>query len=86
MTARTPMPRKWDAIRHEPYDDEHYRALQGYPHYWKLDWGYMDIIVEPCGMKRRVPVEWLEDPDRKIAWICPWAEDEDPDASHTHLV
>lgn len=77
-----PMPRKWDAIRHEPFDDEHQRALEGLPHYWKLSWGWEDVIIFSCGHARRVAVERLTDP--KFNPNCPYKEFGGCDGSEQH--
>lgn len=63
VPVQEPLPKAWDAIRQEPIDSEHQRALEGLPHYWRLDWGWQDYIVFPCGHKRQCPIDWLEDPD-----------------------
>lgn len=69
-----PMPRKWDAIRHEPFDDEHQRALEGLPGYWRINWGFGDWIILDCGHKLFVRVEILNDNDADYLLTCPHKE------------
>jgi hypothetical protein len=70
-----PLPKTWDAIRHEPYDSEHQRALEGLPHYWRLSWGFADTIIADCGKhKLLVRVDWLEDPDQTVITSCHYKE------------
>jgi hypothetical protein len=75
QTELIPMDRTWDAIRHEPYDDAHQRALQGLPHYWRLSWGYTDKILADCGKHFLLTrVDWLEDPNQRIFTSCPYKD------------
>lgn len=53
-------------------DEEKRRALEGLPHYWRISWGYYDVVVEPCGYPAHIPVERLEDPAYKPVRVCPW--------------
>lgn len=71
----TPHSKRWDAIRHQPYDDEHQRALEGLPHYWRISWGWTDSIMADCGQHMFVTrVDWLEDPKQKIITSCHYKE------------
>jgi hypothetical protein len=60
----------WDAVEDKPYDAEHQRALEGLPFFWKLSWGYEDMIIFDCGHAGRFWVERLEDP--KFKPECPY--------------
>lgn len=74
ISATTPKPRMI------PNDTERQRALEGLPHYWKMPWPYLDVVYEPCGFARYMPVDRLMDPDYKLEPVCPWLPGE-----HTHL-
>lgn len=70
-----PMPDKWDAINHEPFDDARWRSLTGLPHYWRLSWGFADKILADCGKHFfTTRVDWLEDPKQQIITTCPYQE------------
>ena len=60
-------------------DERHKRDLEGLPFYWRLSWPYYDTVFEPCGYKREIMVNHLEDPDFKFVLVCPWH-----DTEHTH--
>ena len=70
-----PMPPKWDAIHHRPLDEEHQRALEGLPHYWRISWGFADYVFADCGKHQLlVRVDWLEDPDQKLNLRCAYKD------------
>lgn len=44
---------------------EHERELEGLPIYWKMSWGYDDVVIFDCGHACRFAVYDLENPDFK---------------------
>lgn len=63
-------------VEPEVLDSAREHALQGLPHYWRLSWGFWDVIIEKCGYPAKVAVERLEDPSYRHRPICPFAKSE----------
>lgn len=67
-----PPPAVWDAINHKPEDNSRQRALDGLPHYWRITWGYDDVLIFRCGHAGRFRVSDIEDPGFKPK--CPYIQ------------